>query len=162
MAANPYVTQKLNQAAGAVQGLNTNKVTGIIIWLVGAWLTSQTLGQLKVPDPLNIIIGLAIQLALTKAESPVWKGKKTPLMGVGAIAVDTSINSSGAWPYVKNIGDTDFWTMIRDIAMAMTPAPPPGTVAAPPIEPTIATIVAISVGCGLFTAAAAEYFWNLD
>lgn len=161
MATNPYVTRKLNQVTTAATSLSANKVTGIIIWLVGAWLTSQTLAQLGVPDPVNIIVGLAIQWVLTKAESPVWQKKKVPLMGVGAIVVDAAINSAGAWPYVKNIGDTDFWTMIRDIAAAMSTAPA-NAPAAPPIEPTIATIVAISFGCGVFTAAAAEYFWNLD
>ena len=137
------VTRKLSS------GMTANKATAIIIWLVGAWLTAQAISQLGVPDPMHLVFGLAIQWVLTKAESPLWRGKGYPKMAVGATLVDTAINSAGAWPYVKNIGQTDFWAMIREIGDTQT-------------EPTKATIVAISFGVGVFTAAAAEYFWNLD
>jgi hypothetical protein len=144
----------MNNYAGTVtrklsQGMTANRATAIIIWLVGAWLTSQALAQLGIPEPLHFVFGFAFQWVLTKAESPLWRGKGYPKMAIGATIVDTAINSAGAWPYVKNLRQTDFWTMIKEIGDTTA-------------EPTMSTIVAVSFGVGAFTAAAAEYFWNLD
>jgi hypothetical protein len=125
-------------------------VTAIVIWLIGAWLTSTTIAQLGVPDPINYVFGLASQWILTKAQSPLWKGKGFPAMAVGSVAVDTLVNAAGAWPYSKEVGITDFWQMLRDILDDQDS------------QPTTAVFIVISVGLGMFTAAAAEYFWNLD
>jgi hypothetical protein len=108
--------------------LSSNKATGAVIWLVGAWLTAQALGQLGVPYPFSVAFGLAIQWALTRAESPLWRGKG----------------------YLKNLGQTDFWQMVRDVT------------GQPQSQPTIVTIVMLALVVGAFTAAAAEYFWNLE
>lgn len=141
--------QQAQSYAANLTNLSTNKVTAVIIWLVGAWLTAQTLTQLGVPEPFNFVIGLAIQFALTRAETPLWRGQGMPKMALGATAVDIAVNSAGAWPYLKNLGKTDFWAMVRDI------------LSQPDVEPTLATQLAIAAGVGAFTAAAAEYFWNL-
>lgn len=133
-----------------IANLPSNKVTAIVIWLVGAWLTAQTLAQLNVPEPLNIVFGLAIQWALTRAESPLWRGKGTPKMAVGATIVDVAVNAAGTWPYLKNLNQTDFWAMVRDI------------LSAPEAQPTMATLIVLAVSVGAFTACAAEYFWNLE
>jgi len=60
------------------------------------------------------------------------------------------VNAAGAWPYSKEVGITDFWQMLRDILDDQDS------------QPTTAVFIVISVGLGMFTAAAAEYFWNLD
>lgn len=142
---NSYVTKRL----GALPEMNSNRWTAIIIWLVGAYLTSQALAQLGVAEPFNTAFGFAIQFALTKAESPLWKGQGAPKMAILATLIDGGINAGGAWPFMKNLGATDFWTMINDIQ---------GT---PGGAPTLATIIACAAAIGLMTAAAAEYFWNL-
>lgn len=134
---------KLNTAK-----LSTNKATSVIIWLIGAWLTAQTLHQLNIPYPVNIIVGLAIQFALTRAESPIWRGKGFPKMGIAATVVDVAVNAAGAWPYIKLLGNTDFWKMLQDLMQS-------------PADPTLATLVVLVIGVGAFTACAAEYFWNL-
>lgn len=157
MQINPHITKRL----GAIPELNSNRWTAIIIWLVGAYLTSQALYQLGVAEPFNNAFGFAIQWALTKAESPLWKGQGAPKMAILATLIDGGINSAGAWPFMKNLGKTDFWTMIQDILQASEPPPQAAGAAPERIEPTTATIIVCSVGIGLMTAAAAEYFWNL-
>jgi hypothetical protein len=140
----------ITKGLGFLPTMNANRWTAVVIWLCGAWLTSQALGQVGVPDPFNIVVGLAVQWVLTKAESPLWRGKGWPKMAVGATIVDVAINSAGAWPYAKGIGKTDFWQMARDI-MGDQKA-----------EPTQSSMITLAVGVGAFTAAAAEYFWNLE
>lgn len=132
------------------RSISSNKAVGIVIWLFGAWMTSQLLRQTGMSDPYNAVIGFALQFALTKAESPLWRGEGMPKMALGAVVVDIAVNSAGIWPYVKNLGHTDFWSMVRDITEAAT------------LEPTKWTLMALSLGAGAFTAAAAEYFWSLD
>jgi hypothetical protein len=145
------VTKKLN----TVQNMGSAQWTAVIIWLVGAWLTSTALAQLGVAEPINYAFGLAFQWILTKAESPLWRKQGTPLMGVGALFVDVLINSGGAWPALKNLGNTDAWGMIRDVLTDQTDP------TAKPVEPTQLTILVLTIGTGAFTAGAAEYFWNL-
>jgi hypothetical protein len=140
----------ITKGLGFLPTMNANRWTAVVIWLVGAWLSSQALGQLGVPDPLNIVFGMAFQWALTKAESPLWRGTSRPKMAIGATVVDVAINSAGAWPYLKNLGKTDFWKMVRDIAGDQK------------AEPTQATMITLAVAAGAFTACAAEYFWNLE
>jgi hypothetical protein len=127
--------------------LSHNKAIAIVIWLIGAWLTAQTLGQLQIAMPINIILGFAIQWALTRAESPIWKGKAYHWLSIAALVVDVAINAAGAWPYVKELYRTDFWRMMQDIMKTDT-------------DPTIATLVVIVVVIGVFTAYGAEFFWN--
>lgn len=129
--------------------LSANKTTAVIIWLIGAWLTVQALQQMGVPEQISVIFGVALQFALTRAESPMWRGRGVPKMALGAVIVDICINSAGTWPYTKQIGNTDFWKMVRDVT------------GNPVVEPTIPTMLAFAIGVGAFTAAAAEYFWNL-
>lgn len=138
-----------NLDKSSIPKLSTNKATAIIIWLIGAWLTAQTLSQLGVQQPVNIIVGLAIQFALTRAESPIWRGKGFPKMGIAATIVDVAVNSAGAWPYIKQLGNTDFWNMMQDLMKSDS-------------DPTLATLVVLVVAVGAFTACAAEYFWNLQ
>jgi hypothetical protein len=145
------VTKKLN----TVQNMGSAQWTAVIIWLVGAWLTSQALNQLGFPEPINYAFGLAGQWILTKAESPIWRRQGTPLLGIGALFIDVLINSGGAWPKLQNTGKTDAWAMVRDI---LTDQTDPN---APPVEPTQLTILVLTIGAGAFTAGAAEYFWNL-
>lgn len=145
------VTQRLS----GIGNMGGNQWTAVIIWLIGAWLTATTLAQLGVVEPVNYIFGMGIQWILTKAEAPIWQKKGFPLMAVGATAVDVLINAGGAWPPLKNLGKTDFWAMMQDI---LADKADPN---AQPIEPTQMTVIVLAVGVGTFTAAAAEYFWNL-
>jgi hypothetical protein len=139
----------ITKRLGFLPEMSANRWTAVVIWLVGAWLTSQFLGQLGVPDPFHYVFGLAVQWVLTKAESPLWRGKGYPKMAVGATIVDVVINSAGAWPYIKNLGATDPWKVARDI-MGDQKA-----------EPTQSTMITLAISIGAFTAAAAEYFWNM-
>lgn len=134
---------------GSLPAMNANRWTGVIIWLLGAYLTRTFLMQLGVVETFATPIGFVLQWALTKAEGPLWQGKGYPRLALFATLIDGGINSGGAWPFMKNLGQTDFWTMISDIAG--TPGQPP----------TLITIVACAVAIGLATAASAEYFWNL-
>lgn len=134
---------------GALPEMNSNRWTGVIIWLVGAYLTSQLLLQMGVADPYSSLFGFALQWALTKAEGPLWQGKGYPRMALFATFIDGGVNAGGVWPFMKNLGQTDFWRMISEIA------------GQPNLEPSLITIIACSVAIGLATAAAAEYFWNL-
>ncbi len=144
----PSLLSQATSMAGKAKGLSTNKSIAVIIWLAGAWLTTQALAQLGVAEPFNVIIGIGSQLALTRAESPIWRGRGYPKMAIGALIVDVAINSAGAWPYTKNIGKTDFWMMVKEASDS------PGLVA------NTATQLALAMGVGMFTAASAEYFWN--
>lgn len=129
-------------------GMSINKFIAVSIWLVGAYLTSGALNQLGVPEPFNVIIGAGLQLALTRAEAPLWSGRGLPKMGIAAMIVDVGVNSAGAWPYAKNIGNTDFWAMIRDITSD------------PNLVANIGTQLSFAILIGAFCAAAVEYFWS--
>jgi len=128
--------------------MSTNKFIGLSIWIAGAWMTTNTLSQLGISQPLNIIIGILLQLALTRAESPIWSGNGVPKMGIGALIIDVAVNSGGVWPYVKNIGNTDLWNMIKDVAED------PSMIAGVGVQLFVAIFI------GTLAAAAAEYFWN--
>jgi hypothetical protein len=149
-AAQSYVTRKLN----TVQNMGSARWTAVIIWLVGAWLTSTAFAQLNIPEPVNYAFGMAAQWILTKAESPIWRRQGTPLLGIGALFVDVLINSGGAWKPLQYLGQTDAWSMVSDILKEKPDAPK--------IEPTQMTILVLTIGTGAFTAGAAEYFWNLE
>lgn len=133
----------------ALPTMNSNKWTGAIIWLVGAYLTRQFLLQLGVAESFATPFGFVIQWVLTKAESPLWQGTGYPRLALFATLIDGGINAGGAWPFMKNLGGTDVWAMVNDVA---------GT---PGAEPTLAAMLVCAVAVGLATAAAAEYFWNL-
>lgn len=137
------------RSARSYASLTLNQFIAICIWLVGMFLTSKTLMQLGVTEEISAISGFVLQLALTRAEAPLWKGRGLPKMAIAAVVVDVLINSAGAWPYTKNIGATDFWTMVRDLSSD------------PTLQATIGTQFAFAFIAGAFTAAAAEYFWNL-
>ena len=132
-----------------ISKLSTNKSIAVIIWLAGAWMTVQALAQMGVPDPINVVIGISIQLALTWAERPIWRGRGFPKMAIGALIVDVCVNSAGAWPYTQNVGKTDFWNMIKQVS------------GNDGLSPNTVTQLAFAIGVGAFTAASAEYFWNL-
>ena len=149
---------------GVLPGLpemNANRWTAVIIWLIGAYLTRSFLVQITVPVDLATPIAFLLQWLLTKAQSPLWRGQGYPKMAILATMIDGGVNSAGAWPYLKNLGKTDFWAMVRDIYQASAAPPKPGDPPPTPIEPTVATIVACSIVTGVATAAAAEYYWNL-
>lgn len=141
--------QTAKRALRSAGSLSSNKTIAVIIWLFGAWMTVQFLQQVKVPETIAIFVGFALQLALTKAESPIWRSEGLPKMAVGAVVIDIGVNSAGVWPYVKHVGGTDLWTMVKEVAQN------------PTIEPTVATQLAFAIGVGAYTAAAAEYFWNM-
>lgn len=145
----PSMLDRAMLAGSKAKSISTNKSIGIIIWLLGAWLTTRALAQMGVPEPVNIFIGIAAQLALTRAESPIWRGRGYPKMAIGALLVDVAINTPGAFIYTKNVGSTDFWTMLKEITNS------------PGLEANTPTQLALAIGVGTFTAAAAEYFFNL-
>jgi hypothetical protein len=144
-----FVASARAARAGVFPSMNANRWTGVIIWLVGAYLTRQFLMQLGVSESYATPFGFVIQWILTKAESPLWQGNGYPRMALFATLIDGGINSGGAWPYMKQLGGTDVWVMINDVA---------GT---PGAEPTLAAMLICAIGVGLATAASAEYFWNL-
>jgi len=140
---------------GKIKELSLNKTIAILIWLGGAWLTKQTIEQMGVPAGVSAFIAIPLQLALTRAESPIWRGKGYPKMAIGALIFDSVMaNTPGAFIYTQNIGKTDFWYMIQRITQNNDPN---FTV----VEATVSTQFAIALGVGTVIAAAAEYFWNL-
>jgi Fe2+ transport system protein B len=134
----------------ALPAMNANRWTAAIIWLVGAFLTRSFLVQIGVPEQMASPIGILLQWLLTKAESPLWQGSSRPPIAIIATIIDAGMNAGGTWVYTKNIGATDFWAMIQYAAEDPTLIPSP------------ATQIAIAVAVGLLTAAAAEYYWNLE
>jgi hypothetical protein len=134
----------------ALPAMNANRWTAAIIWLVGAFLTRSFLVQIGVPEQMASPIGILLQWLLTKAESPLWQGSSRPPIAIIATIIDAGMNAGGTWVYTKNIGSTDFWAMIQYAAEDPTLIPSP------------ATQIAIAVAVGLLTAAAAEYYWNLE
>lgn len=131
------------------KGISTNKTIAIIIWLTGAWLTGNTLSQMGVPEGAVMFVAVPLQLALTRAESPIWRGKGYPKMAIAALLIDSLIaNTPGAFVYTQKIGNTDFWKMIQ----VLSPNP---------IDANIGTQFATALGVGAIIAASAEYFWNL-
>jgi hypothetical protein len=133
----------------SIPAMNTNRYTSVIIWLIGAYLTRAFILQIGVADELATPIAFLLQWLLTRAESPLWRGHGYPRMAMIATAVDGAINTGGTWVYTKNIGNTDFWKMIQFAAND------------PTLTPSIGTQIAVAIGVGLLTAAAAEYYWNL-
>lgn len=141
------------------EDLTINKTLAIIIWLGGAWLTKMTIEQMGVEPGIGIFIAIPLQLALTRAESPIWRGRGYPKMAIGALIFDSVIaNTPGAFRYTQNIGKTDFWYMVQKITTSTGPDGHP----LPLIQATVGTQLAMALGIGTILAAAAEYFWNLD
>lgn len=144
------VVKSASNIVTSSKGLSRNKSIGVAIWLVGAWLTSQTISQLGVPEPFSYMFGIFVQLVLTRAESPIFRGRGYPKMAVGALLVDVFVtNMPGALLYTRNVGNTDFWNMLKSLTEK------------PNLEATSATQASLAIGIATFTAAAAEYFWNL-
>lgn len=138
------------------EDLTINKTLAIIIWLGGAWLTKLTIEQMGVSPGISIFIAIPLQLALTRAESPIWRGRGYPKMAIGALIFDSVIaNTPGAFRYTQNIGKTDFWYMVQRITQANSSN-------FQIVDATVGTQFAMALGIGTILAASAEYFWNLD
>lgn len=149
-------TGKLKRSTGRVlfgfriPEMNGNRWTAVLIWLIGAFLTRSFVMQLGVPEEIASPIAILLQWLLTKAESPLWQGRGRPPIAIIATIIDGGVNTGGTWVYTKNIGKTDFWAMIQYAAEN------------PRLVPAISAQIAIAASVGVLTAAAAEYFWNLE
>lgn len=142
---NPYITKKLIQTTSKLTGNNT---AGIIIWLISAYATGLFIGQLKIVEPVNYVLGAAIQWLFTKAETPIWKGKGFPPLGIAITAVDVAFNSVGIWPYIRDqFGKTDLWKMVQDLTHDTS-------------EPTLIVRFLFTLVIGISVAAGPEYFWS--
>src|SRR5687767_7345456 len=94
---------------------STNKTLAVVFWCGSAFLTASLLMQLSVPMKWAIGIGVLFQTALTKAQRPIFRDRKFTPFGVTSVGLDTVINGAGAYVYVRNIGKTDFWLMVKDV-----------------------------------------------
>ncbi len=144
----PSLSSQASSMAGRANKLTKNQLIAIVIWLAGAWMTSRAVSQFGVPNPINVIVGIGLQLVLTFGETPIWRGRGYPKMAVACLIADAAINTGGVWPYAKNLGSWDIWIVVRDI------------MGNPDITANTSAQFGFAVGLSTFTAAAAEFFWN--
>lgn len=135
--------------------MTTSHYTAIAIFIVGTWLSRSALVQFGVQNVLiATVAAFVLQWFLTKAEQPIWKrgmpfAYRFTLVSLSAMVVDVGFNATGAWPYIRNLGNTDIWRMILEMTNTQS-------------VPSRFIIGGLCVMVGLFIAGAVEYFWNLD
>jgi hypothetical protein len=142
---NSYATKKLRSSK-----LSSNKTAGVIIWLISAYTTALFIGQIGIKEPISYGLGLAVQWLFTKAETPIWRGRGYPALGIVVTAVDVLFNAVGVWPYVRDqFGATDLWKMLTDITNDPSP-------------PSLFVRFLIVLVVGIAVAAGPEYFWSRE
>jgi hypothetical protein len=141
------ITQKLSQTSSKLTG---NRTAGLIIWLISAYTTALFIGQLGIEQVVAVALGLGAQWLFTKAETPIWRGKGYPALGILVTAVDVSFNAVGIWPYVRDqLGKTDLWRMVGDITHDAS-------------GPTLLVRLLVVLVVGIAVAAGPEYFWSRE
>lgn len=103
------------------QDSNGSKFAGAVIWLLGLWTTWLFVGSLGVAQPL--LIALALQAALTAAQSAFWAGRRDTL-ALAAVGLDALINFGGLYPYLFNLPLSPSYQQLGR-AFTVLPANPP-------------------------------------
>jgi hypothetical protein len=93
----------------------------VIVWVIGVWTTWLFVSALAVPEPF--LVALALQSALTAAQSAFWAGKRDTL-ALAAVGIDALINYGGLYPYLQNISATPTYTQLSS-AFDFIPATAP-------------------------------------
>lgn len=141
---NPYATRVLSNATK----ISSNQTAGIVIWLISAYTTALFISQIGIKEPFSYLLGLAVQWLFTMAETPIWRKREYPALGIIVTAVDVLFNAVGIWPYIRDqFGATDLWHMITDLTHDNSP-------------PTLLVRFAIVATIGVAVAAGPEYFWS--
>lgn len=151
---NTAPTQKLmtsgQQLARRAGSLTSNKTAGLVVWLISAYTTTLFIDQIGLAGPVAYALGIAIQWLFTKAETPIWRGRGYPKLGIIVTVVDVAFNAVGIWPYVRDrLGATDLWKMIGDVTGDISP-------------PTLTVRIIAVLVVGAAVAAGPEYFWSRE
>jgi hypothetical protein len=130
--------------------LSWYKAVAVALWLAGAWTTYLLIARLGGPQPVwtAAAAALVVQAFLTALESPVWRGRATPVNWV-AVALDTLANAGGIYPFMVNIGATP------PAQMFITAFGLDGTISGP-------VAIAFSLVGGYMLAAGPESIWRWE
>lgn len=91
---------------GRVRDVPGNKVGAAIIWITGAYMTREFLGQITPLESGALLLwAFVIQVVLTLGQSPVWRGRGDAISYTCLIA-DAVINFGGVMFFMANIDDS--------------------------------------------------------
>lgn len=127
--------------------ISTSKGASIVVWLLGAYTTSIFVKEVGIAEPVCFFIGVVVQFFLTKAQAPFWRAGKRLWLAMVALVFDAAFNTAGIWPFMKNLGDTSFWSMMSEWVGNSDP-------------PTVATRIVVTVITAIITSAAPEILWE--
>jgi hypothetical protein len=93
--------------ADVVEAFPWKKAAAIVVWALGLFCTQATISTAIGQPLLSWCLALALQAALTFAESPIWRretydGEPRPygLVNIACVLFDTGLNIGGVWPFV--------------------------------------------------------------
>jgi len=133
-----------HKAVSAFQ--NADKVTAIIVWLIGVATTRQALIEVGFATIPGTVAALGLQWILTRVERRVWLGK-VGIAPVIALALDTLANAAGMFPYITKFGDTSIWGMLQAAFQSQTPF-------------TTSAALGVCIGLGYAVARLPEQLWS--
>lgn len=161
MTVRSYAMGGLQGIAGTAQAYanrpTANSTAAIVIWLLGMLATKTFLQELGVGVVGALWIGnlfaFVCQAILSILEGPMWhthlrSHRSRFVLSVGALILDTALNTGGYWYFLQNLGHTTFWQAIAAATDTQT-------------GPTALTILLLSVLLGLATSAGPEALWDL-
>lgn len=150
--------QRIQVAAVSYMNRPTaNSTAAIIIWVLGALATKTFLKELDVistfTSTVDVCAAFVFQALLTLLEGPIWhthlRNHRTRfILSVGALTVDTCLNTAGVWYFLQNLGNTTFWQALASATNTQN-------------GPAAMTIFAISALIGLAISAGPEALWDL-
>lgn len=109
------VKQQPATAAPPIPNMDIAKWSGAVFWLFGLTLTTAFIHGLAFDIlvnqwyrwPVEIVVSLALQVALTKLESPIWRGYVIHLPGLLGLGIDVYINLAGAFAIADGIATSE-------------------------------------------------------
>lgn len=119
-------------AGKVLKNVPPNRAAAVMAWLFSAFTTSALIESVRnyaygipsVPSDsvlswfVNLALGgylmaaVAVQLLLTLAESPIWKGQKGTIVSWTFLIIDTLVNAAAIFPFVRVLDKTPVWYMI--------------------------------------------------
>lgn len=138
---------------GAISGAHSvpgNKVGASIIWAVGAVMTYAALDQISDYSPGGLfMLTIVIQIILTLAQSPVWRGRGT-IIGYTCLAIDAIFNFGGTMSFMANLDQMGSVQAMASTFFSWSAELPM------PLKGVIALFLSAII------AGLPEYLWKLD
>lgn len=140
------VSRNLSSFGGRI---TLNKGAAIVVWILGVYTTSTFIKEIGIAEPINVLLGAAAQLLLTKGQAPLWRSGERSPGAVAALVIDVLLNAGGLWPYLTNLGQTTVWAMLNDWTGSEAP-------------PTVLSKIILVIVLSTLTAAGPEKLYEQE